>query len=285
MCDINKNNIQITEAFIAAKYIEGCSGETLYYYGSTIKNMFGKLIKPITDITTDDMREYLTQFQRERGSSKVTLNNMRRVFSSFFNWLEEEDYIKKSPMRRIKNIKTDKVIKETIRDEALEQVRDACDNIRDIAIIDLLASTGMRLGELVGLDIKDINFNERECIVFGKGAKERQVYFDARANYSLKKYLESRTDDNTALFVSLQSPYNRLSKNGIGSKLRAIGDKVGVRIHPHKFRRTFATKAIDKGMPIEQVQSILGHVQINTTTSYAMVNQTNVKNSHRKYMG
>lgn len=188
-------------------------------------------------------------------------------------------------MKRIHKIKTDKVIKETLSDESLECLRDSCDNLRDLAIIDLLASTGMRVGELVNINIEDIDFENRECVVFGKGNKERPVYFDARTKIHLKNYLKSRTDDNPALFVSLDKPFNRLQISSVEIRLRNLGRRLGIhRVHPHKFRRTVATRAIDKGMPIEQVQSLLGHSQIDTTMHYAMVNQNNVKESHRKFV-
>lgn len=281
-----ESNSQLLELFIAAKRIEGCSEKSLTYYRMVIDKMFVSLDKAIRDLTTSDLRTYLADYQRERNSSKVTIDNMRRIFSSFFSWLEDEDYILKSPVRRIHKIKTDKTIKETFSDEGLELLRDACDEIRDLAMIDLLASTGMRVGELVGLNKEDINFYERECIVFGKGNSERIVYFDARTKIHLINYLDSRTDNNPALFVSLSSPHDRLLIGGVETRLRLLGQKADLnRVHPHKFRRTLATRAIDKGMPIEQVQHLLGHVKIDTTMHYAMVNQANVKNSHRKYIG
>lgn len=281
-----KSNEKLLELFISAKRIEGCSEKSLKYYKIVIENMFTSLKTAIRDLTTSDLRTYLAHYQQERKSSKVTIDNMRRIFSSFFGWLEDEDYILKSPVRRIHKIKTDKTIKETFSDEGLELLRDACDEIRDLAMIDLLASTGMRVGELVGLNREDINFYERECIVFGKGNSERIVYFDARTKIHLINYLDSRQDDNPALFVSLSSPHDRLLIGGVETRLRQLGVKADLnKVHPHKFRRTLATRAIDKGMPIEQVQHLLGHVKIDTTMHYAMVNQANVKNSHRKYIG
>lgn len=281
-----KSNSKLLELFISAKRIEGCSEKSLKYYKIVIENMLTSLKTAIRDLTTGDLRTYLAHYQQERKSSKVTIDNMRRIFSSFFGWLEDEDYILKSPVRRIHKIKTDKTIKETFSDEGLELLRDACDEIRDLAMIDLLASTGMRVGELVRLNREDINFYERECLVFGKGNSERIVYFDDRTKIHLINYLDNRQDDNPALFVSLSFPYNRLLIGGVETRLRQIGEKVDLnKVHPHKFRRTLATRAIDKGMPIEQVQHLLGHVKIDTTMHYAMVNQANVKNSHRKYIG
>lgn len=276
----------VTAAFIAAKRIEGCSEKTLTYYRKTIEAMTTAVGKPVQRITTDDIRQYLTTYQMQRKSSKVTIDNIRRILASFYSWLEDEDYIVKSPVRRIHKVKTTKVIKETYTDEALEQMRDNCDSLRDLAIIDLLASSGMRVGELVALNRDDINFNERECVVFGKGNKERLVYFDARTKIHLQNYLDSRADGNPALFVTLRAPYNRLQIGGVEMRLRQLGRRLSIpKVHPHKFRRTLATSAIDKGMPIEQVQQLLGHQKIDTTMHYAMVKQQNVKLAHRKYIG
>ena len=274
------------EAFITAKRIEGCSEKTLSYYRKTIEALISRVGKAVQQITTDDLRRYLTNYQVQRRSSKVTIDNIRRILSSFFSWLEDEDFIVKSPVRRIHKVKTAKVIKETYTDEALEIMRDNCCNVRDLAMIDLLASSGMRVGEMVALNRDDINFNERECVVFGKGSKERIVYFDARTKIHLQNYLESRTDTCSALFVSLTAPHDRLQIGGVERRLRELGKRLHLpRVHPHKFRRTLATSAIDKGMPIEQVQQLLGHQKIDTTMHYAMVKQQNVKLAHRKYIG
>ena len=272
--------------FISAKRVEGCSEKSLRYYESTIRNMLDAIGKSECQITTEDLRGYLDNYQRRGTVSKVTLDNVRRILSSFFSWLEDEDYIVKSPVRRIHKVKTGKTVKETYSDESLEMMRDHCDNARDLAMIDLLASTGIRVGELVNLNRSDIDFDSRECIVFGKGNKERKVYFDARTKIHLQKYLNERTDGNDALFVSLLKPFDRLQISGVEIRLRKIGKELNFhRVHPHKFRRTLATMAIDKGMPIEQLQQLLGHQRIDTTLHYAMVKQSNVKAAHRKYIG
>lgn len=276
----------LVELFLAAKRIEGCSEKSLKYYESTILALLDDLEKDVKHIVTDDIRTYLTEYQARKQSSKVTIDNIRRILSSFFSWLEDEDYILKSPVRRIHKVKTGTNIKETYTDEALELMRDNCTELRDLAIIDMLASTGMRVGEMVLLNREDIDFNERECVVSGKGDKERIVYFDARTKIHLLNYLNSRNDDNPALFVSLQKPYNRLQISGVEVRLRQYGKRLGLnKVHPHKFRRTLATMAIDKGMPIEQLQQLLGHRRIDTTLQYAMVKQSNVKIAHRKYIG
>ncbi len=272
--------------FLSAKRIEGCSEKSLAYYEVTINTMLAAVKKEVRRIETDDIRNYLTAYQIKKQSSKVTIDNIRRILSSFFSWLEDEDYILKSPVRRIHKVKTMSTLKETYSDEALEMMRDNCTELRDLAMIDLLASTGVRVGEMVRINRADIDFNERECVVLGKGDKQRMVYFDARTKIHLKNYLESRDDDNPALFVSLLSPYRRLKINGVEKRLREFGKQLGVgKVHPHKFRRTLATMAIDKGMPIEQLQQLLGHKRIDTTLQYAMVKQSNVKFAHRKYIG
>lgn len=283
----NDNNKVLLEKYFAAKRAEGCSEKSLKYYKATLTKALSSIDKNAEEIITDELRNYLTNYQRLHNSSKVTIDNIRRILSSFFNWLEDEDYIVKSPVRRIHKVKVSTTVKETYSDEELEKLRDSCAQIRDLAMIDFLASTGIRVGELVLLNRNDINFQERECVVFGKGNKERIAYFDARANkLHLQKYLDTRNDNNPALFVSLYGKNTRLTIGGVESRLKKLGKKIGInKVYPHKFRRTLATTAIDKGMPIEQLQQLLGHKKIDTTLHYAMVKQQNVKLAHRKYIG
>ena len=279
------DNGDLLELFLTAKEVEGCSPKTIAYYEATLQNMESWLSKPIAHVSSDDLRKYLSVYELERGSSKVTIDNIRRILSSFFSWLEDEDYIVKSPVRKIKRVKTAVKAKEALSDEELEALRDSCDSKRDLAMVDLLASTGMRVGELIRLDIDDVDIQGRECVVTGKGNKQRPVYFDARTKLHLTAYLESRKDNNPALFVSLNGRTQRLSVCTVEKRIKALGERAQVgRVHPHKFRRTLATHAIDKGMPIEQVQRLLGHSKIETTMHYAMVNQSNVKASHEKYL-
>ncbi len=281
-----ETNSELLEMFISAKRVEGCSEKTLKYYKVTLVRLFDGMDMHVTHMKTDDLRNYLSDYQQTSQCTKANIDNIRRILSSFFAWLEDENYIIKSPVRRIHKIKSSKVVKETYSDESMEIIRDQCGCLRDLALIDLLASTGMRVGELVRLNRDDIDFENRECVVFGKGSKERPVYFDARTKIHLKNYLDSRIDDEDALFVSLLFPHKRLEISGVEIRLRELGRKLGItKVHPHKFRRTLATRAIDKGMPIEQVQRLLGHSKIDTTMQYAMVNQNNVKISHRKYIG
>ena len=283
---VERNGYALLPLFVSAKRVEGCSEKSLRYYESTIRNMLDGIGKTEDQITTEDLRNYLDTYQRRGTVSKVTLDNVRRILSSFFAWLEDEDYIVKSPVRRIHKVKTGKTVKETYSDESLELMRDHCESTRDLAMIDLLASTGIRVGELVKLNISDVDFENRECIVFGKGNKQRKVYFDARTKIHLQRYLSERTDDNEALFVSLQKPHSRLLIGGVEIRLRKIGRELNFhKVHPHKFRRTLATMAIDKGMPIEQAQPLLGHQSIDTTLHDAMVHQVNVKHSCKKFIG
>lgn len=290
LCDSEPEKAEISnydylQLFLDAKKIEGCSERTLQYYQVTVERLFKSIKTPVRKQTTEEIRKYLSDYQKINNCSKVTVDNIRRNISSFFSWLEEEDYILKSPMRRIHKIKTKQQVKEIISDEVIEKLRDNCSCARDLAMIDLLYSTGVRVGELVNLDISDIDFEARECIVFGKGDKERKVYFDAKAKLHLLNYLSTRNDTNPALFVTLDSPHSRLKISGVEIRIRQLGRKLNLtKIHPHKFRRTMATRAIDRGMPIEQVQKILGHSQIDTTMQYAIVNQVNVKTSHQKFI-
>ena len=282
---ILKNNTDILNKFISSKEIEGCSTRTLNYYKDNIIKMLDTISLPIDEITTEILRNYLADYKSNSKAGMVTIDNIRRTLSSFFTWLENEDYIVKKTVRRIHKVKTTRKVKETLTDENLEKLRDTCSNVRDLAILELLISTGMRVGEITRLNISDMNFQERSCIVLGKGNSEREVYFSAKSKMYIKKYLEMRTDNNEALFVSLIKPYNRLGISGIEILIRNLGKEANInKVHPHKFKRTMATMAIDKGMPIEQVQKLLGHIKIDTTMEYAMVNQNNVKNSHRKYI-
>lgn len=280
-----EENIKMINSFISSKHVEGCSERTIKYYKEIIEKFVNNFDKSIKQISTDEIRNYLSDYKDNSSCGSTTIDNIRRVLSSFFSWLEDEDYIIKSPVRRIHKIKTTVVVKEVLTDENLERLRDECENIRDLSLIELLISTGMRVGELVNLNINSLNFEDRSCIVLGKGNKEREVYFDAKTKLHLKEYISKRNDSNDALFVSMREPHQRLSISGIELIIRTLGINSNInKVHPHKFRRTLATMAIDKGMPVEQVQKLLGHVKIETTIHYALVNQSNVKISHRRFI-
>lgn len=278
-------NVRMINNFISSKEVEGCSNRTIKYYQEIIDKFIDSFDKSIKNINAEEIRQYLSEYKECSSCNSTTIDNIRRVLSSFFSWLEDEDYIIKSPVRKIHKIKTASMVREILTDENLEKLRDECSSVRDLSLIELLISTGMRVGEIVNLNIDDLNFEDRSCIVLGKGNKQREVYFDAKTKLHLKQYLYKRNDENMALFVSSKKPYQRLSISGIELIIRKLGKDSNVNnVYPHKFRRTLATMAIDKGMPIEQVQKLLGHVKIDTTMHYAMVNQSNVKISHRKYI-
>lgn len=231
-----ETNAELLEMFISAKRVEGCSEKTLKYYKVTLVRLFDVMDMHVTHMKTDDLRNYLSDYQQTSQCTKANIDNIRRILSSFFAWLEDENYIIKSPVRRIHKIKSSKVVKETYSDESMEIIRDQCGCLRDLALIDLLASTGMRVGELVRLNRDDIDFENRECVVFGKGSKERPVYFDARTKIHLKNYLDSRIDDEDALFVSLLFPHKRLEISGVEIRLRELGRELGITNFPNRKR-------------------------------------------------
>lgn len=256
------SNSNLLKMFISSKDVEGCSSKTLKYYREVLEKFIKDIDKPIKDTTTDEIRHYLTNYREQRGCSLTSIDNIRRVFSSFYKWLEDEDYITKSPVRRIHKIKTLTQVKEVFTDEKIEKMREGCKNIRELAIIELLYSTGIRIGELVNLNIKDMNFAERSCIVLGKENKQREVYYDVRTKLHIEEYLKTRTDTNEALFVSRNKPHQRLTSATIELFIRNLGRSLNIeKAHPHQFRRSFASLAIDKGMPIEQVQKLLRKYQ------------------------
>ena len=253
---------EMVSSFITAKQLEGCTPKTLHYYKSELRKLLLDTQKPVVEMTTDDVRGYLMRHSEKSGCRKSTTNNMRRIFSSFFGWLEDEDYIQKSPMRRIKNIRVEKRIKPVFTTQELTRLRCAAsDNLVDAALLELLASSGIRMGELILLNRDDINFKTREFIVNGKGKKERVAYMTMQASASLRRYLDARTDSNHALFVGR---YGRLRDSAVRQRLMRLGSRAGVdNVHAHKFRRTLATMALDNGMPLEQVQKLLKDKEIS----------------------
>ena len=281
----NISNKDYLDRFLSAKKLEGISNKTLINYERYILKMYDSVKKDIRIIDANDIRKFLTDYQSKTNCINSSMENIRCSLASFFSWLEREDYILKSPIKKIHKIKSDVKIKEIYSDEAIEKLRNTCDNERDLAIIDLLISSGIRVSELVHINISDLNFDNCSCKVFGKGNKEREVYFDAKTKLHIQEYLDSRTDDESALFIGNIKPHKRLGTRAVEMMLNKLASRVDLNnAYPHKFRRTLATKAIDKGMPIEQVQKLLGHTKIDTTLHYAQVSQSNVKISHRKYI-
>lgn len=239
--------------------------------------------KHYSQITTNDIRAYIALMTLERNWSLSYQDTVLRYVRTLFTWLTTEEYISCNPTLRIKKIRSEKQVKKPFSEEEVEELRRATDNARDLALIDTMLSTGCRVGEIVGMNTAQIN--DDEIIVTGKGNKQRTVYLNATARVSIKKYLETRTDDNPALFVSLLKPYNRLEISGVEINIRELGKKAGVfECHPHKFRRTAATKALRRGMSIEQVQKMLGHSKIETTLIYAQSDIEDIKQAHKKVM-
>lgn len=272
-------------AFLVRKRVEGRSERTIEQYNLHLRRMLQYLNKPVGEITDSDLFAYITMYKRQRGVSNVYLDNIRLVCSSFFGWLNAKGYIGKNPASGLDPIKAEKRIKKPLSDTELEILRRKCVLERDIALIEFLYSTGVRVSELVALNRRDIDFEEMKVVVYGKGAKEREAYLTAAACIHLKAYLASRTDAGEALFVSLKSPHDRLTVSGVEEMLRKLGRSTGIsKVHPHRFRRTMATNILNKGMPIEEVKEILGHVKLDTTLIYCQVSKENVRHHHRKYM-
>lgn len=278
--DIDTKAIQ---NFFVTKKVEGASDKTLTYYSYVIRKFLSKVSKSIVDITKDDIKYYIAYRSMNDNISKCTQDNELRVLKSFFAWLTAEDFIPKNPALNIKAIKQDQIIKTAFTEIELEKLRRSCKSKRDLALVDFLYSTGARVSEVEGCDISSIDNDEVK--VFGKGNKERIVFLNAKAKLTLSEYLNERTDTNPALFISDRKPFNRLSKSSIEKIIRQIGADAGVdNVHPHRFRRSCATVALNRGMPLEQVQQMLGHSKITTTTIYAKSAKENVKESHRRYV-
>lgn len=272
-------------AFLIRKRVEGRSEKTISQYSLHLRRMLQYINKPVKEITEADLFSYIAMYKKKRGVSGVYLNNIRLVCSSFFSWLNNKGYIRKNPAAGLDPIKVEKRIKKPLSDTELEMLRRKCTLERDIALIECLYSTGVRVSELVALNRQDIDFDNMRAVVYGKGAKERETYLTAAACMHLKEYLDSRSDSNDALFVGLKAPHERLTVSGVEEVLRKLGKNTGiVKVHPHRFRRTMATNILNKGMPIEEVKEILGHVKLDTTMIYCQISKENVRHHHRKYM-
>lgn len=273
------------QAFLVRKRVEGRSERTLIQYNLHLRRMLQYINKPVKEITGADLFAYISMYKKQRGVSNVYLDNIRLTCSSFFGWLNGKGYIPQNPAASLDPIKKEKRIKKPLSDTELEVLRRKCTLERDIALIECLYSTGVRVSELISLDRQDIDFDNMRVVVYGKGAKERETYLTASACMHLKEYLDTRTDDNEALFVSLREPHERLTVSGVEEILRKLGKSTGIdKVHPHRFRRTMATNILNKGMPIEEVKELLGHVKLDTTLIYCQVNKENVRHNHKKYM-
>ena len=281
----NQSNQQLLEEFLKSKAYENCSIGTLGQYRRENERFLSKISKRVTNIDKKDIEKYLADYREQNGVSDVTLNNARRFISAFFNYLEFEDIIKCNPVRKTKPVREVKRLKPSFTDLEIEQMRELADNDRDKAIIETLNTTGVRVSELCSLNISDINNNV--AVIKGKGNKERKVYFSDKALYYIHKYIDGRQDGSSALFVNEKRTcgiYNRVSKSTIEKLVRDIGQEIQVRAYPHKFRRTVATRGANKGMPIQEIQALLGHSKLDTTMIYCNVADSNVEMSHRKYI-
>lgn len=277
----DNSNERLKKKFIASLRLEGKSEQTLDQYELAINLLFLDVDKRVEDMVTNDIRYHLAMYQQKRKVSKSTIDNKRRNLSSFFAWLTREEYIEKNPMLRIKKIKTEKVVRKPFNDNEIERIKNATWNKRDRAIIEFMLTTGCRVSEIVNLNWNDIDMIRGEAIVFGKGSKERKVYISDKALYYIGEYLKERTDCNESLFVNRFG--ERLSKQSIEKMLKKISEITGINnVHPHRFRRTFATNALNKGMKIQHLQAILGHSSLDTTMLYCSVDEDNVKIDHKK---
>ena len=280
-------NMDILEDFLAAKRIESKSPTTLYNYGNELTKCLMSINKKYDQITTDDIRNYMNFRKVHDGLATTSLANIRMYLRSFFSWCKSEERIKKNPMDRIAPVKTDKKVIETLSDEEVEVIRCACENERDIAIVDILSGSGMRVSELCRLNREDVDIESGTMKVFGKGSKERICFLTGRAKVHLKWYLAERVDNNNALFVTAKSPYERLSKNGVEYILKEIAKRSGIpklRLYPHKFRSTLATSLINKNVPGERIQHILGHANLDTLNCYANITNESLQQTHHQYV-
>lgn len=272
------------ESYLMAKALEGKSVATLKRYRYELNRLLSYVNKAVEKIRPGDISGYMRAYKRARGISNQTLKNIRAVFSSFFGWLRDRDRVRKNPMVQVEQIKVEKKIRKPYSDTEREKMLRNCRSLRDKALLEFLYSTAVRVSELSALNISDVRFGTRDMVVFGKGAKERVVYLNERSNMYLLEYLESREDSNPALFVSERYPHERLTKSGIEDIVRKTGRKVGVHAFPHRFRRTAATNALNRGMPVQEVAKLLGHSKLETTMEYCTVEQESVKFHHGKYL-
>ena len=272
------------QTYFVTRKIEGMSMKSLEMYDLYLKDFFRQVHKPFKAITTNDIRVYLYNVQTQRGISNRSLDCRRTVINAFFEWCCNEEYINRNPCRNIKKIKFEEKERKPLSAIELEELRNACNSIRDKALVEFMYSTGCRVSEVVNMNKADVNFENKEVVLFGKGNKHRTAYLNAKAELALKSYLEIRTDDNEALFVSDRKPHKRLSKFGIEKRIGQLGELAGIerRVFPHLIRHTTASDGLNRGMGIEEVQAILGHESIATTMIYAKVSKSNVKSHHTK---
>lgn len=282
---IDNNAMNYLQVFVNSFRQNGKSEGTVEQYQGHLGRMLSYIGKNVQEIVDDDLIDYMHKYRQLRKVSGRYLNNMRLVFNSFFRWLQRRKVIQRNPVDGLEPIKYRQTVKKPLSPEELEKVRCACERERDLAIVEFLYSSAVRVSELTALNRDDICWESDDVMVLGKGNKEREVYLNARAHLHLRQYLESREDDNPALFVGEREPHERLTRAGVEYIIKKLGVAAGVdNVHPHRFRRTSATDLLRMGMPIEQVQELLGHTKIETTRIYCTVTKEQVKSSHRRYM-
>lgn len=282
---IDTSSEMLLKQFIATKRLEGKAESTIKHYGFVCGRMIQDINKNICDITTFDLRFYLSSYKELRNISNVTLDGMRRCIKSFFTFLYTENLINTNPSAALHQVKCEKKIKHPFTDRDLEKLKRSCQNRRDRALVEFLYSTGCRISEVISLNRDDINFDNNSIVVSGKGSKQRIVYMTDVCAMYLQEYLEERTDDNPCLFATLIEPYRRMQKTGLEARLHKIGNIAGVdNVHPHRYRRTLATNMLNRGANIQDVACILGHEDIRTTQIYCFIDQNNVMITHNKYI-
>ena len=273
------------QEYVVAKKIEGLSMKSLQLYVNTIRTLLYYTNKPVKEITTGDIRTFLYTLQKNNGVKDITLDNMRIHINTFYNWLVDSDYLEKNPCRNINPIKHEKNTRHALSAVQMERLRNACDNLRDKALIEVLYATACRVDELINIKLTDVDFDRKEVYLFGKGKKHRTSYLNARAVVALQNYLGSRTDDTPYLLVSRKKPYGKLSARGVEFTIQQLGKAAGIeKVSPHIIRHTTATDALNKGMPLEQIQKLLGHENISTTLVYAEVKNDLVKTGHQNFI-
>ena len=271
--------------FLMSKALEGKSPETINRYRYELNRLLSYVNKGVEDILPGDISGYMRMYKKIRQVSNQTLKNVRTVYSSFFAWLRDRDRIRKNPMILVEDIKAEQIIKKPFTDEEREKMLRVCTSLRDKAMLEFLYSTAVRVLEFIRLNRDDIRFGNKTLIVYGKGGKERRVYLNERTNMYLKEYMQSRTDDNPALFVGIRIPHGRMTKAGVEDAIRRIGKKAGVqKAHPHRFRRTSITNALNRGMPMQEAMIFAGHAKPETTMRYCTVDHESVQYHHKKYL-
>ena len=282
---VDQNGPDYLRTYLETIRQNGKSEGTIDQYRLHIGRMLAYIGKDVQQIEDDDLIDYLHRYKQIRQVSGRYLNNMRLVFNSFFRWLQRRKVILRNPVDGLEPIKYRQTVKKPLSPEELEKVGCAREQERDLAIVEFLYSSAVRVSELTRLNREDIRWKSDDVMVLGKGNKEREVYLNARAHLHLRQYLDSRTDNNPALFVTARAPHERLTRAGVEYIITELGRAAGVEnVHPHRFRRTAATDLLRMGMPIEQVQELLGHVKIETTRIYCTVTREQVRASHRRYM-